>query len=183
VPVFPLLAAVLALVPEQPAAPPHLIAVQTPTPPLIDGRLDDGVWRAAPGSGAFTQSFPFDGGKPSEQTVVRVLYDETAIYIGFDCEQIHTPIVERLTRRDIDSESEWVYVQLDSRNDGQSAFMFAVNVAGVLADAQIIDQTTYSWEWDENWEAKTARTASGWICARTWRRSCRRCGPMPRRCS
>jgi Domain of unknown function (DUF5916) len=162
VPVFPLLAAVLALVPEQPAAPPHLTAVQTATPPLIDGRLDDGVWRAAPGSEAFTQSFPFDGGKPSERTVVRVLYDETAIYIGFDCEQIHTPIVERLTRRDIDSESEWVYVQLDSRNDGQSAFMFAVNVAGVLADAQIIDQTTYSWEWDENWEAKTARTAHGW---------------------
>ena len=40
--------------------------------------------------------------------------------------------------------------------------MFAVNIAGVLADAQIIDQTTYSWEWDENWEAKTARTKTGW---------------------
>ena len=40
--------------------------------------------------------------------------------------------------------------------------MFAVNIAGVLADAQIIDQTTYSWEWDENWEAKTTRTKRGW---------------------
>ena len=32
--------------------------------------------------------------------------------------------------------------------------MFAVNISGVLADGQIIDQTTYSWEWDENWEAQ-----------------------------
>ena len=152
----------LALAPDQHAAPPHLTAVQTPTPPLIDGRLDDAVWATAPGNEGFTQSFPFDGGKPSERTVLRVLYDDTALYIGFDCEQIHTPIVERLTRRDRDSESEWVYVQIDSRNDGKSAYEFAVNIAGVLADAQIIDQTTYSWEWDENWEAKSARTAHGW---------------------
>ncbi|HMC93202.1 MAG TPA: carbohydrate binding family 9 domain-containing protein, partial [Polyangia bacterium] len=152
----------LALAPDQQAAPPHLIAVQTSTPPLIDGQLDDAVWGVTPGASAFTQSFPFDGGKPSERTLVRVLYDETAIYIGFDCEQVHTPIVERLTRRDRDSESEWVYVQIDSRNDGKSAYEFAINIAGVLADAQIIDQTTYSWEWDENWEGKSTRTPHGW---------------------
>ncbi|MES1208295.1 MAG: DUF5916 domain-containing protein, partial [Pseudomonadota bacterium] len=54
------------------------------------------------------------------------------------------------------------YVQIDSRNDGKSAFFFAVNISGVLADAQIIDQTTISWEWDENWDAKTSRTSRGW---------------------
>jgi hypothetical protein len=152
----------LALTSDQGTGAPHLTAIHAQVPPLIDGRLDDPVWRLAPGSETFTQSFPFDGGRPSEKTVLRVLYDETAIYIGFDCEQIRTPIVERLTRRDRDSESEWVYVQIDSRNDGKSAYMFAVNIAGVLADAQIIDQTTYSWEWDENWEGKTARTKTGW---------------------
>ncbi|HVZ87786.1 MAG TPA: DUF5916 domain-containing protein [Polyangia bacterium] len=152
----------LALSPTAGAGQPHLTAVHTSTPPLIDGRLDDVAWREAPGAGDFTQWYPFDGGTPSEKTVVRVLYDDSAIYIGFDCEQIHTPMVERLTRRDRDSESEWVYVAIDSRNDGKSAFEFAVNIAGVLADAQIIDQTTYSWEWDENWEAKTARTKTGW---------------------
>ena len=161
-PALSFLAALLALTSDQGAGPPHLIAVKTPAPPLIDGRLEDPVWQLAPGTSAFTQSFPFDGGRPSEDTSLRVLYDESAIYIGFECEQIHTPIVERLTRRDRDSESEWVYVNIDSRNDGKSAYMFAVNIAGVLADAQIIDQTTYSWEWDENWEAKTSRTKTGW---------------------
>ena len=157
-----LLAALLALTPAQGAGPPHLTAVRAATAPLIDGRLDDAVWQTAAVADSFTQSFPFDGGTPSERTRVRVLYDEAAIYFGFDCEQIHTPIVERLTRRDRDSESEWAYVQIDSRNDGKSAYFFAVNISGVLADAQIIDQTTSSWEWDENWEAKTSRTSHGW---------------------
>ena len=157
-----LLAAALALAPAAGASPPHLTAARATSAPLIDGRLDEHVWQTAATTETFTQSFPFDGGKPSEQTRVRVLYDEAAIYFGFDCEQIHTPIVERLTRRDRDSESEWAYVQIDSRNDGKSAYLFAVNISGVLADAQIIDQTTYSWEWDENWEAKTSRTSHGW---------------------
>lgn len=157
-----LLAAALALAPNGGAGPPHLTAARAATAPLIDGRLDDAIWQDAPATDSFTQSFPFDGGKTSERTRVRVVYDEAAIYFGFDCEQVHTPIVERLTRRDRDSESEWAYVQIDSRNDGKSAYLFAVNISGVLADAQIIDQTTYSWEWDENWEAKTSRTSKGW---------------------
>jgi hypothetical protein len=139
-----------------------LSAVRVGKPPLIDGRLDDEAWRAAPGTDAFTQQYPYDGAAASERTQLRVLYDQGAIYFGFDCEQVRTPIVERLTRRDRDSESEWVWVYIDSRNDGKSAFVFAVNISGVLADGQIIDQTTFSWEWDENWEAKTMRTATGW---------------------
>ncbi|MES1208089.1 MAG: DUF5916 domain-containing protein [Pseudomonadota bacterium] len=157
-----LLAALMALTPAQGVGPPHLTAVRAGTAPLIDGRLDDAVWQTAAVAESFTQSYPLDGAAPSERTRVRVLYDEAAIYFGFDCEQIHTPIVERLTRRDRDSESEWAYVQIDSRNDGKSAYFFAVNISGVLADAQIIDQTTISWEWDENWEAKTSRTSHGW---------------------
>ncbi|MFL5307876.1 MAG: DUF5916 domain-containing protein [Polyangia bacterium] len=157
-----ILAALLALTPAQGAGPPHLTAIRAAAAPLIDGRLDDAVWQTAAVADSFTQSYPLDGAAPSEHTRVRVLYDEAAIYFGFDCEQIHTPIVERLTRRDRDSESEWAYVQIDSRNDGKSAYFFAVNISGVLADAQAIDQTNVSWEWDENWDAKTSRTSHGW---------------------
>jgi hypothetical protein len=162
---FPVLSAALLLAApdqEQPRPIPHLAAAHTARPPLIDGRLDDRVWQAAAVTDAFTQQSPFDGSKPSERTQLRVLYDEDAIYFGFDCDQVNTPIVEKLTRRDRDSESEWVWVQIDSRNEGKSAFMFAVNISGTIADGQIIDQTTYSWEWDENWEGKAVRRPGGW---------------------
>ena len=141
---------------------PHLGAAHTERPPVIDGLLDDESWKAATPSDAFTQQYPFDRQPSSERTTLRVLYDADAIYIGFDCEQVRTPIVERLTRRDRDSESEWVWVQIDSRNDGKNAFIFAVNISGVLADGQILNQNVISFEWDENWEARTARNAHGW---------------------
>jgi len=141
---------------------PHLSAVHTAKPPLIDGRLDDPAWQTAAVSDAFTQQSPFDGSKPSERTQLRILYDDDAVYFGFDCDQVSTPIVEKLTRRDRDSESEWVWIQIDSRNQGKSAYVFAVNISGTIADGQIIDQTTYSWEWDENWEAKSLRRPGGW---------------------
>jgi hypothetical protein len=143
-------------------APPHLPAARVARAPVVDGRLDDEAWKAAPPSDAFTQQYPFDRQPPSERTVLRVLYDDEALYFGVECEQVHTPIVERLTRRDHDSESEWVSVYLDSRNDGKHAFIFAANVSGVMADGQILNQSVYSFEWDENWEARTARTATGW---------------------
>jgi hypothetical protein len=160
---WPILLATLALAPD-PITPtvPHMVATRTWKAPLVDGRLDDEAWRAAPGTEGFTQYYPFDGAKPSERTLLRVLYDDEAVYVAFDCEQVNTPIVERLTRRDRDSESEWVWIQVDSRNDGKSAFMFAVNISGSMADSQIIDQTNYFWEWDENWEAKTATNQAGW---------------------
>jgi len=162
---LPLLSAALltgAVDPGQPRQVPHLAAVHATKPPLIDGRLDDPAWQTVPATEAFTQQFPFDGSKPSERTQLRVLYDEDAIYFGFDCDQVNTPIVEKLTRRDRDSESEWVWIQIDSRNEGKSAYWFALNISGTLADGQIIDQTTYSWEWDENWEGKTAHRPGGW---------------------
>src|SRR5262245_40849292 len=100
-------------------APPHLPAARAARAPVVDGRLDDEAWRAAVPTDAFTQQYPFDRQPPSERTVLRVLYDDDALYFGVECEQIHTPIVERLTRRDHDSESEWVSIFLDSRNDGK----------------------------------------------------------------
>jgi hypothetical protein len=153
-PLFALLAADLAA--------PHLVATRTAAAPVIDGRLDDESWQNAVPTSTFTQQTPFDGQAASEKTELRVLYDDQAIYFGFDCQQLSSPIVGRLTRRDHDSESEWVWVQIDSRHDGKNAAMLAVNVSGVLADGTIHDQTVLSWEWDENWEAKTARTPVGW---------------------
>jgi len=128
---LPLLSAALlsgAVDPGQPRQVPHLAAVHTARPPLIDGRLDDPAWQLAAPTDTFTQQVPFDGSQPSERTQLRVLYDEDAIYFGFDCDQVNTPIVEKLTRRDRDSESEWVWIQIDSRNEGKSAYWFALNI-------------------------------------------------------
>jgi hypothetical protein len=130
---------------------------------VIDGRLDDAVWAGITGTSDFTQRIPYGGARPSERTTLKVAYDDDAIYFAFDCPQTATPIARRLTRRDRDSESDWVWVQIDSRRDARTSFFFAVNVSGVLADGAMSETLSASgFEWDENWEAESAITAGGW---------------------
>ncbi|HVU49119.1 MAG TPA: DUF5916 domain-containing protein [Polyangia bacterium] len=174
IPVGTLLALFAQAVPVAPTAPlapaaafapavrPHIKAVRTPRPPVIDGKLDDAVWRLAPPSTTFTQHFPEEGAPPSERTALRILYDDDAIYIGIDCEQIHSPVVKRLMRRDTQLPSDSVWVDIDSRRDGVTAFHFGVNAAGVLSDAVHFNDLDYSSDWDAVWEGKAADTPRGY---------------------
>jgi hypothetical protein len=143
-------------------AVPHTRAARTTNAPRIDGLLDDGVWRLAQPSGSFRQTAPLDGHPSSEPTTFRVLYDDEALYVGLDLIQTRTPIVERLTRRDQDSESEWITVRIDTRGEGKTALLFGVNVSGVLVDAVITDPDDWNTDWDENFEARAERTPTGW---------------------
>jgi hypothetical protein len=142
--------------------PPRLAAAPAKAPPVIDGRLDDAAWREAPATTAFTQKFPNEGAAPSDRTTMRVLYDADAIYIAFDCEQTHSPVVEHLSRRDRLVEADRVEVDLGTRHDRRSAFQFTVNAGGVLTDAVLFNDTDSSSDWDENWDAAVARTPTGW---------------------
>ena len=144
------------------ASPPMMSATRVSEPPKIDGRLDDAVWSLAQPVSAFTQKFPGEGKPPSDPTTIRVLYDDEAIYIGFECPQRSAPIVERLTRRDRTVESDRVSVSLGSRADRKTAYEFSINASGSLVDALRFDDTEVSTDWDENWDARTARTDQGW---------------------
>ena len=53
--------------------------------PVIDGVLDERVWRQAVPITEFVQAEPVEGQPASEKTEVRVLYDDRAIYIGVIC--------------------------------------------------------------------------------------------------
>ena len=66
------------------------------TPIVVDGRLDEPAWTAAPDVGAFV--FPWHKGGKQEQTVARMLWDETHLYVAFLCEDAHIWAVH--TQRD-----------------------------------------------------------------------------------
>jgi hypothetical protein len=141
---------------------PHASAARTAHPPTIDGRLDDPAWADAPEQDSFTQKFPNERQTPIGKTSFRVLYDDKAIYIGIDCEQVKVPVVARLTRRDRPIEADWVSVGIDARGDGRTAVELKVNAAGVLSDAIRFDDTDIDTDWDETWDASVARNDHGW---------------------
>ena len=141
---------------------PHVTAMRAEKPPTIDGRLDDPAWRTAPPSDEFLQHFPNEGAAPSERTTVRVLYDDRNLYVGIDLEQLHAPVVKRLQRRDGQLPSDGVWMDIDSRGTGVSAFHFSVNAAGSLSDGIHFNDTDYSSDWDAVWEARVADTGHGY---------------------
>src|SRR5580704_8028647 len=115
------------------ASAPHLHATRVDHPPVLDGRLDDDAWKKAEATDSFTQSVPRDGAPPTNRTVLRMVYDDDAVYAAFDCWQ-STPVIERLTRRDRIVESDYVELDLGSRFDHTSTFSFAVYASGQLID-------------------------------------------------
>jgi uncharacterized protein DUF5916 len=139
-------------------------AVRTASPPRIDGRIDDAEWALATVDDRFTQRFPNDGDAPSERTELRVLYDDEALYIAVRCwDRTPAAIEPRLTRRDRETDSDKVQIDISSKNDRLSAFHFDVNVSGVKVDGFRFNDTDYNPDWDDlMWDAATSRDDRGW---------------------
>src|SRR5438034_5966966 len=74
--------AALALPPEK-AQPVHLPRFDKP--PVIDGKLDDEVWKHAAVLKDFIQVQPGDNIAPSNPTEVMLGYDAKSLYLAFHC--------------------------------------------------------------------------------------------------
>lgn len=70
-----------------PLAPGELYRVaprRVEQPPRIDGRLDEPAWQSAAILDAFVQQEPAEGEPATEATIVRLLYDARALYVGVE---------------------------------------------------------------------------------------------------
>lgn len=144
------------------AVRPHLRAIQVEHPPTLDGKLDEPAWLAAIPTTQFIQRRPRPGTAPDQETNFRILYDQTAIYVGFECKQPKHEVRSQQTVRDREVESDYVQVSLDTRGDGMSAFVFMVNAGGTRRDGTYSNDTTFSAEWDGDWDAQVAVGPGGW---------------------
>ena len=104
--------------------------------PVIDGRLDDDVWRDAALLTEFFQRQPLDGAPATEDTEVYVAYDSANIYIGAHA-HLTNPEMLRANRADRDRPiaDDAFLVYFDPFLDQQRAYVFAVNPYGVQSDS------------------------------------------------
>lgn len=132
--------------------------------PRIDGIIDEDSWNSVQWSGGFTQIDPDHGAEPSQQTAIKILYDNEHLYVAiraYDDEPEN--IVQRLSRRD-GFEGDWVEINIDSYNDNLTAFSFTATVAGVKGDEAISnDGNNWDSSWDPLWDFKTSIDNEGWI--------------------
>jgi hypothetical protein len=143
------------------AEPPRFSAFRTAVAPVIDGNLDDPAWATAVEISGFTQREPDEGAPATQQTFVRILYDDDALYIGARLED-GGPVTSRLGRRDTSIESDSFRIFLDPHLDRRSGAHFGVYASNVQYDAVLYNDTNADPQWDAVWASATKITASGW---------------------
>jgi len=138
-------------------------AIRRPCRIVVDGRLDEPGWDAAPKQTGFTQRFPKDGASPSVETRFAILYDDQAMFVGVWADDPHPELIRALlTRRDVDAPADAVTVEVDSYHDRRTAYVFQLNAAGVQRDMLRFDDTSQDDTWDAVWTGDVTTTASGW---------------------
>ncbi len=133
---------------------------------VIDGEMDEPAWQRAETAKDFIQQEPIMGEPTSERTEVRLLYDDTNLYIGIYCFDSagEEGIIVTNVRRDVSPfEGDYFGVLLDTFNDDRNAFVFGTNPRGAKRDGQMAGNGESSnFDWDAVWHVKSKITEQGW---------------------
>ena len=157
------LAVAAAVLLQGPGSAASLRARRADTPPAIDGHLDDAVWRSADVGDTFRQYEPEEGQPATERTELRILYDNSALYVGvrlFDREP--GKIVARLSRRDDSPDADRFTFYVDALHDRLTGASFEVSAGGVQRDTIISNDTNRDSSWDGVWESAVSIDREGW---------------------
>lgn len=103
--------------------------------PVIDGKLDEEIWKSAAVFKDFVQFRPVDLVAPSQATEVRIGYDSRFLYVGFRAYDEPGKVRATIAKRDAVFDDDWVGIWLDTFNDGRRAYELIFNPFGVQADA------------------------------------------------
>jgi hypothetical protein len=134
-------------------------------PVLVDGTLDEEVWKTATPVADFTQRDPDQGVPPRQKTEVRIAYDDDAVYVGarmFDTAP--DSVVARVARRDNSANSDMFTILLDPLHDKRTGYYFSVTAGGVLLDGVLMNDEWDDDSWDGVWQGRVKRDDKGWTC-------------------
>ena len=144
---------------------PATRAGRTELPILIDGVLDEAAWDSAEPITRFIQAMPDAGYPATEETFVRVLYDDRSLYIGallLDSEPDR--ITAQFLDQDYETHDDDVFaVTLDTFLDRRNSFMFLINPRGAVKDGQTFDNSrTTNLAWEGVIQVETTIHDQGW---------------------
>jgi hypothetical protein len=133
--------------------------------PVIDGRLDDAAWRNAALIRDFHQTSPLDGARPTEETIVRVAYDDEYLYIAADLRDSEPQGIRaaQMIQGKLFFSDDRFWVTLDSFNSKRNDYLFQVNANGVRRDALRENNARFIEEWSTIWHAESQVTDNGWV--------------------
>ncbi|HET7291441.1 MAG TPA: DUF5916 domain-containing protein [Vicinamibacteria bacterium] len=143
-------------------------------PVHVDGRLDEPAWRLARPASGFRQREPLEGAPATDDTEVRVLFDEDTLYVGVLArDREPDKVIARILERDRllragegryrFAGDDAVVLLLDPFHDRRNAFVFGTNANGAEYDALIADESeSFNSDWRTVWHVAAQRVPEGW---------------------
>jgi hypothetical protein len=142
-----------------------LKAFKSAQAPVIDGKLNDDIWREAVPFSDFRMVEPTPGSSPTEKTEVRIIYDKNDLFISIRCYDSEPRKISANTMEHDKSEDrngDQVSILLDPFQDKRNAYIFIVNPKGARSEGFANGGEHYSLGWDGIWEAKSRIDPEGW---------------------
>ena len=132
-------------------------------PPVIDGKLDDEVWKKAAVFKDFYQVSPGDNIAPSAPTEAFIGYDSKFLYLAFHCYDDPTKVRASVAKRDDIFGEDNVRVYLDTFNDQRKAYVLGWNPLGIQQDGITTEGQGDDYSVDIVMESKGQITSDGWV--------------------
>jgi hypothetical protein len=130
--------------------------------PVIDGKLDDEIWKQAALLKDFYQIQPGDNIAPSKPTEVLLGYDSKFLYVAFHCYDEPDKVRATIAKRDDIFNDDYVGILFDTFNDKRKAYEFDFNPLGIQADGIWTDGQNEDFNPDIVMESKGMVTTDGW---------------------
>ncbi len=138
---------------------------RTSNAPKIDGILNDEAWIGADEAKDFIQFRPAMGTveKDHQKTVVKVTYDDNAIYFAAHLYDKPEEIVKQFTSRDNFGQTDFFGIMLNPNNDSQNDTEFFIFPSGTQADAIANPSVGEDFGWNAVWSSAVKIVEDGWI--------------------
>jgi len=137
---------------------------RTENPPKIDGILNDDVWKDADIATGFIKFQPEMGPTlpENERTVVKMTFDDQAIYVAAYLYDDPEKMLTQLTSRDNFGQTDYFAVVLNPNNDSQNDALFFIQSSGQQADAIASPSIGEDFSWNAVWESAVKLHDDGW---------------------
>ncbi|MDQ6888089.1 MAG: carbohydrate binding family 9 domain-containing protein [Gemmatimonadota bacterium] len=137
---------------------------RTTHPPVLDGRLDDPIWKDAARLTGFVQYEPADQSPPTQKSVGYVAYDANYFYFAFHAtEPSRGNVRATLFPRERGGESDdRVTILLDTFNDQRRAYEFRSTPLGIQTDGVKVEGQQADISVDFVWYSAGRVDEDGW---------------------
>lgn len=134
------------------------------SPIVIDGVLDEEIWKNTPKGGGFYQSFPSDDQLAKDSTQFMISYTDKSIVFGIICyNSLPGKYISTTLKRDFDwSANDNVAVYIDPYNDKTNGFTFQVTPNNVQREGLVLLGGDVKDDWDNKWTSAVYQGEGFW---------------------